>query len=209
MRHVTILGRASIYTPLPPGEVWGINFLPRTVEEWDRITRQFQIHPYRWLNKRELTALTGLRVPTYVITPDAKYPHAIAYPAHLARTGPFASSFDYMMALAIWEGFQSILITGVDYRKGTLREQLCEHVSLAYWVGKARGWGIKVEIGPGSLLQFPYRYGWDYVRERRWGQQQCQRALAAQEYDDGQAKRRRVKGIIGSGKRPMRRGRPS
>ena len=203
-KHVTILGRASLYSPLPTGEVWGVNFLPRTGEEWSRMTRQFQIHPHRWLNEKERDALARLRVPTYVIKPDHRYPHAIPFPRAVIHGGPFASSFDYMMALAIWEGFDSILVTGVDYQKGTLREQLCEHVALAYWIGKARGCGIRVEIGPGTLLRFPWRYGFDYVRERRWGQQQSLRALKTQELDDGQARRRRVKGIIGSGRRSRR-----
>ena len=206
MKHVTILGRAGRpYTPLPVGEVWGVNGRPRTVEEWDRLTRQFQLHPFQYLTDWERWALEHVRVPTYVIRPSRRYPHTLAYPLQVVPAGaPLASSFDYMFALALWEGFTSILVTGLDFRRGTLRERLCEQVSCAYWIGLARGRGVAVALASPALA-FPWRYGFDYCRERRWGQAVARAARAETHLDDGAATMpRRVKGIVASGRLPKK-----
>src|SRR6266566_159914 len=166
MKHVTILGLApGVPRWIPRGEVWCPNLPPRRPDLRRRLTRVFQLHPMRVLIDRELDWLVRAPVPIYT-------QHRIrlrgirrtrVYPLASIPAGPLSSSFDYMLALALLERFDRILLAGITLQRGSLRERLCEHVSLAYWIGLARGRGCRVTIAPGcQILRAPFRYGLDY-----------------------------------------------
>jgi len=178
---LTILGKGQSVRGYPKkaGEVWGLNSGSFSCSA----TRYFQMHPLNILPRGRTTFwydeydwLHVCPVPIYTLKNHVKIPQAVRYPleriqAFFGTNGPlpFASSFDFMLALAILEGFTDITLAGVDYQDGTLRERLAEHVSLAFWVGQCRGRGIRLTI-PGASLRFPWVYGRDYWDERAWGQ---------------------------------------
>ncbi len=196
--HVTILGKGpsaaqGLRAGLKRGEVWGLN-------AWDPSqpcygTRWFQIHPPEILLPEESVWLEASTVPIYTIKYHRGYPNAVRYPLEqvlampgLGKAPPLCSSFDYMIGLAVLEGFRGITVAGAELQLGSMRERLMEHVSLAFWVGYAAGRGLRVEV-LGHVLQFPYRYGFDYWPERYYGNQIARSAvLSGLRVDDGAAK---------------------
>lgn len=72
----------------------------------------------------------------------------------------FTSSIAFMLALAIWEGFEVIDIYGVDLTVG--EEYDYQKPCAEFWIGLAMGKGIEVGIPKGSaLLHTAWRYGWE------------------------------------------------
>jgi len=181
------------------GEVWSPNFLRgRDPINGDKpqlaTTRLFQIHPLNILTKREAANFIECPVPVYTLKDESAHnPNSVVYPWDRVREavgpGPCASSFDFMLPLAIAEGFTDIHLAGVDLQGGTPRERLCEHVSLCYWIGVAVGRGLTVR-NYGFALKFPLRYGYDFQAERTWGQRMAFWAALAGlnfQFDDGGA----------------------
>ena len=168
-----------------PFEMWGTGL---------GVTRSFQIHPPEILTAHETEILRTCRVPIYTLKDERRRnANSVVYPFERVRAiagpGPYCSSFDFMLSLAIAEGFREVSLVGIDLQMGTARERLMEHVSLAYWIGAARSRGITIRI-PGAVLRFPYRYGYDYQRERTFGQRMGFWAAMASlnfAFDDGQA----------------------
>ena len=62
------------------------------------------------------------------------------------------STVDYMLALAIYEGFDRIDLYGVDCIHPKREERV--RVSIAMWIGVAMSKGIKVTSQPGSFYQW-------------------------------------------------------
>ena len=96
-------------------------------------------------------------------------PASVRYPYALIRAefpgAPFHGTFDWLMALAILLTVTEIVIWGVDY--DSTHEEIYQKVGAAYWVGLARGCGIRVCLSRGSpLLRNPMparqTYGYDY-----------------------------------------------
>lgn len=177
-------------------EVWGLN----SVRIFDRsgrfrADRWFQLHPPWSLSLDERLWAPLCPVPTYTIEAWPEMRQWVRYPLDTIvgslrlPHAAFCSSMAYMMVLAIYEGFSEIALLGIQLQAGHLRERLAEYPNLAYWVGVAEGRGITVTIPPSSgLLQFPYRYGYDYEAERRWGRLLAQEWALAARYgvlDDG------------------------
>lgn len=168
-------------------EVWGVG---------SALTRSFQIHPVDILTDSETAWLKACPVPIYTL-PDGRSAnrHSVSYPYErvwaLVGKGPFCSSFDHMLALAISEGFTDIGLSGIDLMLGTMRERLMEASSIAYWVGLARGRGITVHLGGCHILRYRYTYGRDYDKERTLGQRLgfwAAMSMLNFQFDDGMAK---------------------
>ncbi len=188
MKRVSIVGSATGRTFPKTGEVWTVNVQP---PRRARYTRAFQLHPDAGRNAREDYWLRYCDVPIYTTMPIKESPNHRVYPIGAILPGPLCSSFDYMMALAILEGFDRIDLYGIALQFGTARERLMEHVSLAYWIGLARGRGIDVRIHGKGVMTFPYRYGFDYQRERTFGTRMAfwgALNMLSFVFDDGQAK---------------------
>lgn len=166
MKRVTLLGCDKLPLVLPKGEVWNCNYRPPK-DVLAHLTRTFQIHPRNTWDHGEKQWMRETRaIIVYVVRPRRE--RELRLPALLP--GPYSSSFDYMMVVAIQEGFTEICLEGVTLQMGTWRERLAEHVSLAYWIGNARGRGIRVKIGRTCrILRAPYKYGLEYWKEAAWG----------------------------------------
>jgi len=165
------------------GEVWCPNYKPPC-----KITRAFQIHQWKYLDQKEKDWLRVCHVPIYV--PSALEvkrslnPQARIYPKALMAYGPFCSSFDYMMAMAISEDFKEIILERLFLQRGTLRERLIEHTGLMYWIGHARGLGIRVSSHQSYLGHYPFKYGVQYIKEQRWGVAEVKDALGEPRIDE-------------------------
>ena len=159
----------------PAWEIWSVNdawgFLPPNSAH-----RMFEVHKpwiYEWELRRSPGHLDWLRAfgeaggRVYMLDehPDL-VPKAEAYPlqAVAANIGKFGyyltSSIAYMIALAIAEGFERIMITGVDMAAES--EYSDQRPACEYLIGVAQGRGIEV-ILPESckLMKGPlYGRGW-------------------------------------------------
>jgi hypothetical protein len=117
----------------------------------------------------------GLELPVYMVSKVAEVPNSVAYPleAILDEFSPcfmkrdrakyFTNSISYMVALAIYEGFEEIHIYGVDMAtNGVDTEYAKQRPSCEFWLGVAVGRGIKIEIPDESdLLKTRFMYGFE------------------------------------------------
>ena len=172
------------------GEAWGLNAWKPTTAPCPA-TRWFQMHPNHGRTYDEDLWLLQCPMPIYTLGKSRLNPLSRAYPLRRIPAGPLASTFDYMLALAILEQFTHITVSGCALQQGSPRERLLEHVSFAYWVGLARGRGITVTVLGERALHFPYKYGYDYDAERTFGQRMAFWAALGNlsfRFDDGGAK---------------------
>lgn len=162
-------------------EIWGENQLYRFVP---RATRWFEMHPHTGPHSYLADAvpntdypkwLSECPIPLYMLSHVPEFPNSITYPLQqmieefglsdmrpdAAVKGYFHSSVDYMLALAISEGFEEIGVWGVDMTHDT--EYAYQKPSGSFWLGVARGRGIKVTLPVESALlkNDGYAYGYD------------------------------------------------
>lgn len=165
MRTVAIVGNADSkkYAPFEDlsKEIWGIN-------EWcpnlKRATRWFQLHtPDVWRHnkkdKHHLKKLQRSKIPVYMQEHYEDIPNSVAFPKEIIEKHGhiFGSTMDYLMALAVEEGFERIELYGIDLAIYT--EYASQKPSFMYFVGLARGLGIDVFIHPESGLSVDQLYG--------------------------------------------------
>lgn len=185
-KKVAIVGFASstrLKAPFgdPAWEIWGMNQLYRFIP---RATRWFELHPHTGPRSYLADQAPGTDyvgwmrtcpIPLYMVSRREDFPASIGFPLeHLIEEfglndvrpdmqgkGYFHSSVDYMLALAISEGFEQIGVWGVDMTHDT--EWGYQKPSGSFWLGLARGRGIKVTLPVESALlnNEGYRYGFD------------------------------------------------
>ena len=136
----------------PDTEIWGLNeaYLQPFMKRWDR---WFQLHPEdnfnrdtntndpdhpKWLRKKH-------KKPIYLQEAYPYIPDAIKYPLDevIANYGDYLmSSFAFMLALAMLEGFERIELYG--FEMGTHTEYHYQKANAEYLIGFARGAGFDV-----------------------------------------------------------------
>jgi len=139
----------------PDWEVWGLNQLYMAFPEVaNRATRWFQIHHRHSYDSTVLRDhrhhdwLAGLRkYPVYMQKREPDVPMSIAFPKekitdHFGTY--FTNSISWEIALAIYEGFKTIGIWGVDMAQDD--EYSYERPSVEFFVGWAKGAGINVIV---------------------------------------------------------------
>jgi len=182
---------------LPPDiPIWTLN----AVEEYDfpRLDRAFEMHPLRDVileTPRWERLQQELPYPTYMLETDPRIPSAVAYPLEAVLDLAFAnivigdepacyldSSFPYMLALAVLEGYKTIHVFGFEFRSDT--EYRYQRPGAALLVGWAAGVGVKV-ILPGDTGLLPHTlYGYeDYQMISRQNLEQFLSDLQTQESD--------------------------
>jgi hypothetical protein len=127
-----------------------------------RWTRWFDIHEKTMNNQEHKQELARLGCPVYVMQECPDIPNAIVYPLeaikkeffrNVNREQFFTSSFPYMIALAIYEGFDEISLYGINQ---TLKTEYEKHLPCSdFWIGVAVGRGIKVEVQKHSHILNP------------------------------------------------------
>jgi hypothetical protein len=170
---VAILGTAQHYTLAPfddpEFEIWGVNdaYLMEGMVRWDR---WFQIHDLSHYSAREngvnietmLAQYASWDCPVYMFQKYTPVPNAVKFPYEklIQEFGEyFNSTISWLIAFAMLEGFKEIHIYGVDMATGTEFGE--QRPSCEYFLGLARGRGIKVHIPAESrLLKTKYLYGY-------------------------------------------------
>lgn len=144
----------------PEFEIWGLNQLyvafPAIVEH---ATRWFQMHHrhsydqavrdhkhHDWLAQQT-------KFPIYMQQQEPTIPMSVPFPWQeiiQAYGDYFTNSISWQIALAIYEGFEVIHIYGVDMAQD--EEYVEQRPSCEYFIGLARGLGIKVYVPAKSDL---------------------------------------------------------
>lgn len=164
----------------PEWEVWGLNMANRMGYHHDtegrfRADCWFDLHPIEPQSDLDMAWINACPIPIYLPTVFGENPNALAYPLgeieqwlqqeFYVEQPYFASSFAYLMALAMYKGAETIGLFGVNLDWG--RERIVERGNLEFYIGLAMGRGIRIIRSPHSkLLTHPARYGFEYDAER-------------------------------------------
>lgn len=178
MKKVCLLGTSNTLKEAPFNEdmeFWALNDM-YSVVPIERITRWFEMHNMGFLrNYRSrgtsaphLPQLAKLTIPVYMQQYNDEVPTSIEYPLddimkHYGKRY-FNSSIDYMLAMAIYEGYEEIHIYGVNM---AFQEEYQEQrPSCEYWLGRAEGKGIKIVLPKGcDILKSYYIYGYEEAQK--------------------------------------------
>ena len=155
-------------------EIWGLNDYT-WLKGWPMIgahSRWFQLHPPHYLRKHYPEGIAdlsenwsvedGIGVRLYMDRHYPEYPDSEPYPkadveALTPRGDYHTSSMDWMLGLAILEGFPRILVCGVNLITFPIMngEPISSRACMEYWVGVADGRGIDLQyLGPpGHMFQ--------------------------------------------------------
>lgn len=149
-------------------EVWGLNELYRymPVAAFDR---WFEIHGREYLEKdddgkKHINDLKSFSIPIYMQQAHDDIGASVRFPVEeLCETlgaKYFTNCPSYMIGFAIAMGFEEIYIVGVDMATDT--EYAVQRCNCEYWIGIARGRGIKCHVPEMSdLLKCAGLYGYD------------------------------------------------
>lgn len=169
VKKVAIVGTAMTHMDAPYSdpswELWGLN------DHWNnmpRATRWFEANydaasVAKVSHKPEITRLDWLKkcpIPVYMEEHYPDVPMSVRYPFDeindwISEIDPngrnyFTNSVSFMIALAIYEGFDVIHLYGVDMAVGSEYEK--QRPSCEFWLGLAKGRGIKLFIPDQSDL---------------------------------------------------------
>lgn len=174
VRKVELLGCGLTIGSVPPhdpeAERWGLNALMyrRFGGQFDDWTRWFDLHGTAHIQQHRPEAYAWYAQqskPIYRWAHDPAIPASVPYPKDTVQTyfggeTDFACSLSWMLALAIVDGFDAIDLFWfpLDGNEVGYQQQI---PSVAYWIGQARGRGIRVTIhGDSSLKPSGLLYGW-------------------------------------------------
>lgn len=183
-KKVCIMGFAPHWTQTPfdnpEYEIWTLNEaykLFQTIPN-SRADRWFEIHspdsPSK-NTKAHTDFLKNCKVPIYMQEHYDDIPMSVEYPRQAIKDyfnqqfivyeggsafTEFSNSIAWMIALAIYEGFETIMVTGVDMAQTD--EYAWQRSSCSFFIGFAAGRGIKIIIPQASeLCKFPQDYGFE------------------------------------------------
>ncbi len=175
--HGKRIGMVSPKCRWPGAELWGVGrcntfYWHQTLTDWDR---WFDLHPvdrtphhkgikvmradaWAWYCKQDS------RRPIYLLESHPECPASVAFPLSWVtaalRTKRFTSSAEMLIALAMCEGVERIVLNGIGTR--TEPDFQFAHKGILYWIGRAEGAGVDVVIEPPSIYLEPDRiYGYE------------------------------------------------
>lgn len=156
------------------GETWGLNdfILRRPVKltfEMHNIEKYIEEKLFNI--EKEIEEINRLGIPVITQKKHKFLPTAIPFPINEMPMKYFTSTMAYMTAYAIYRGATEIEMYGVAlYLK---REYTQQRSCLEFWIGYAKGKGIKVTVhGQSTLFSTKpyvglYGYDWDDVNGQR------------------------------------------
>jgi hypothetical protein len=151
-------------------EIWALNDCYSFLR---RVNRWFEIHDREvWVadGKEHVRFLSEFPSTVYMLQHWDEIPNSVRYPFEAIRDrfnpgvdldDPEASkhlmlgsTIDYMLALALLEGYPEIRVIGINMATAT--EFTHQLPSCSYWLGMARGMGVKVVLPEScTMLQVP------------------------------------------------------
>ena len=160
-----MFGGAGTTAPIPPivegVERWGINNLcltPSGPRRAKGATRWFDLHPREHIDGRRGPAVWGwyrkLLIPLYMWDTFPDLPTSTVYPHEAVReafggTRLFTSSLDWMVALALYEGFTEIELYAFRMGQPNYMHQVG---SGRWWLKQCADRGVKVtHLSPTAL----------------------------------------------------------
>jgi len=178
-KKVAIVGTAMTFKDAPYNdptwEIWGLNDhwnnMPRYTAWFECNNTACRIAPVSHQpNMKRVDWLKTSPVPVYMQEHYDDIPNSVRYPWEeindmVGATGEcgrdyFTNSVSYMIALAIYQGYDEIGLYGVDMAVGSEYEK--QRPSCEFWVGFGKGRGIKFFIPDQSdLLKTMVIYGRD------------------------------------------------
>ena len=176
MKKVAIVGFGQTGQFAPWGdesvEIWGMNDLYDSIPRWNR---WFDIHDWKTISDVRQNRSKSIRTekyktmdcPVYCMEAWEEIPNAVKYPLEEIQNkfcggqkGYFTNQVSYMIAFALYEGFDEIGLYGIDMLIDT--EYSIQRPSVEYWLGIAAGMGKRIIIPDGStLLKTRFIYAYD------------------------------------------------
>ena len=146
-------------------ELWGLNELHRYhLKDLDRFDRWFEVHPRETLDpdQEHIKTIGGMTMPVYMHRHFEDIPPSVPFPREILQqqlgSEYFTSSIAWEIGLAILMGAEEIHVYGVDMANDT--EYAEQRNCCEFWLGVAKGMGIKTYIPPTSdLLKAIGQYG--------------------------------------------------
>jgi len=154
-------------------DFWGLNAFHR-IHKDEHFTGWFQIHQpghgeghiddedhQVWLKEKH-------PFPIYMVKKFEEYPASVAYPIDKVQKSYcprpllkyFTNTVDYMVCMAMHLDYKEIRMFGTDFISDQDEEYLRMRQSLEYYMGVARGLGIKIVLPEDcALLRAEYTYG--------------------------------------------------
>ena len=153
-RKIAICGTSETTRHLAPydDDSWEVWTLGANYKHAPRITKHFEMHDMdtgwkRW-SPEYRAWLENCPVPCYVQAENAHSPNGIVYPIKEIQayfdTDYFTCSIAFQLALALYEGADEIGCYGIDLAQSA--EYSWQRPSVEYWIGIARGMGVRVDI---------------------------------------------------------------
>jgi hypothetical protein len=150
------------------GEIWGIN---DTAFKLPRVDTIFELHTREIVERcvrtpDYLQRLKDFKGRVFMQNKHKDIKSSVKFPVNklTKKYGKkFVSSIDYMIAYAIEEGYKDIELWGVDL--AVYEEYLYQRPSAMYWIGYAKGLGIKVTVQENSGINFENLYGYENSQE--------------------------------------------
>ncbi len=168
-KKLCIIGCGLSHKKAPYGddsyEIWSLNEF-----EPPRYDIMFELHPMEVQNERELEFLMNCEKPVYVLSETPLVPNGIEFPLDeiLKQSWAieyFTCTMAYQIAYAIHLGFEEIQLWGLNMDYGSPREKTVESACIQYWVGIAKGKGIKVKWDE-NPANWRWKYGYEYFQEK-------------------------------------------
>lgn len=150
MKEVIILAKGSSRLSCPyDAEVWGVNDVCETIPSLHhgKIARLFAFDD---LDANYISNMKATGIPIYSFQDyaDSKYP-IDEIDKEFGNTGYFINTIAYMIAMAIYEGYEKIRFYGVDM---THWEYLEEMRGVEFWVGIAVGRKVIIDASACPML---------------------------------------------------------
>jgi hypothetical protein len=165
---VNIIGRGDGWQLAPKDEYsWGITLinLSRPV---DMVIDMNVYSDGRWGSAERDGAIRSKQVAE---ASGIEYVDLASYPIvgvmDFFKTDYFSNTVDYAIALAIYKGYKVINLYGVNMSNNT--EYVYQKAGVEYWVGRAQGGGIEVNIfgDSSTILRTKYGLVYGYDREQK------------------------------------------
>jgi hypothetical protein len=149
MKDLIILAKGSTKNqcPFDGAEVWGVNDVGSSPEFKDKhLDRVFTFDPRTPEFLKEARGIAPIW--SWRDYADVQYP--LKEVIDKLKVRYFTNTLSYMLALAIYEGWERIRMYGVDAPYGGI--YFMEKAGLEYWIGRAQQAGIEITTAEGSDL---------------------------------------------------------